>query len=131
MRVIIFAIAALVHAGPLIAQVATEAPAPAPGQVATTETADFSDAEVRRVDRDAQKITLRQLLNLDKLKDVPDTWPGQNYDYFWIVEFGNPASDVPTKFNAVKQTFQAPFDKVPANDWGKRAKMPLGNKCLP
>ncbi len=78
-----------------------------------------------------QKITLRQLLNLDKLKDVPDTWPGQNYDYFWIVEFGNPASDVPTKFNAVKQTFQAPFDKVPANDWGKRAKMPLGNKCLP
>jgi hypothetical protein len=77
-----------------------------------------------------QKITLRQLLNLDKLKDVPDTWPGQNYDYFWIVEFGNPASDVPTKFNAVKQTFQAPFDKVPSNDWGKRAKMPLGNKCM-
>lgn len=59
MRVIIFAIAALVHAGPLIAQVATEAPAPAPGQVATTEAADFSDAEVRRVDKDAQKITLR------------------------------------------------------------------------
>ena len=59
MRVIIFAIAALVHAGPLIAQGAAEAPAPAPGQVATTETADFSDAEVRRVDKDAQKITLR------------------------------------------------------------------------
>jgi hypothetical protein len=77
-----------------------------------------------------QKITLRQLLNLDKLKDVPDTWPGQNYDYFWIVEFGNPASDVPTGFNAVKQVFQAPFEKVPSNDWGKRAKMPLGNKCL-
>ena len=47
------------HAGPLLAQVAAEAPAPAPGQVATTETADFSDAEVRRVDKDAQKITLR------------------------------------------------------------------------
>ncbi len=77
-----------------------------------------------------QKITLRQLLNLDKLKDVPDTWPGQNYDYFWIVEFGNPASDVPTGFSAVKQVFQAPFEKVPSNDWGKRAKMPLGNKCL-
>ena len=52
-----------------------------------------------------QKVTLRQLLNLDKLKDVPDTWPGQNYDYFWIVEFGNPASDVPTGFRAVKQVF--------------------------
>lgn len=59
MRVIMFAIAALVHAGPLLAQGAAEAPAPAPGQVATTETADFSDAEVRRVDKDAQKITLR------------------------------------------------------------------------
>ena len=59
MRVIMFAIAALVHAGPLLAQGAAEAPAPAPGQVATTETADFSAAEVRRVDRDAQKITLR------------------------------------------------------------------------
>ena len=59
MRVIIFAIAALVHAGPLLAQGSAEAHVPAPGQSATTETADFSDAEVRRVDRDAQKITLR------------------------------------------------------------------------
>jgi hypothetical protein len=31
-------------------------------------------------------VTLRQLLKLDKLKDVPD-WPSGNYDYFWIVNF--------------------------------------------
>jgi hypothetical protein len=78
-----------------------------------------------------QKVTLRQLFNLDKLPDVPDTWSGRNYDYFWIVEFGNRGSHVPTSFRAVKQEFVAPFDKVPSNDWGIRAKLPLGNKCLP
>jgi hypothetical protein len=78
-----------------------------------------------------QKVTLRQLLNLDKLPDVPDTWPGQTYDYFWIVEFGTTGSRVPASFRMVRQDFAAPFDKVPSNEWGKRAKLPLGNKCLP
>ena len=78
-----------------------------------------------------QKVTLRQLLNLDKLTDVPDTWPGQNYDYFWIVEFGNPASDVPTGFRMrSSRCSQAPFDKVPSNEWGKRAKLPLGQQVF-
>ena len=77
-----------------------------------------------------QKVTLRQLLNLDKLNGVPETWPGQNYDYFWIVEFGNPASDVPTGFNAVKQVFQAPFEKVPSNDWNTRELLPRRSKCI-
>jgi Cu/Ag efflux protein CusF len=65
MRVINFAIAALVLSSPVLAQGATEAPAPS--QVATTGAADFSDAEVRRVDKDAQKITLRHgpIPNLD------------------------------------------------------------------
>ena len=31
---------------------------------------------------------------------------------------------------SVKQVFAAPFQSVPSNDWGARAKMPLGNKCL-
>ena len=78
-----------------------------------------------------QKVTLRQLLNLDKLPGVPETWPGQTYDYFWIVEFGATGSRVPVNFKMVRQDFEAPFDKVPSNEWGKRAKLPLGNKCLP
>ncbi len=77
-----------------------------------------------------QKISLRQLLNLDKLKDVPDTWPGQNYDYFWIVEFGNHATDVPTSFRAVKQVFEAPFQSVPSNDWNMKEPLPKGSKCI-
>jgi hypothetical protein len=78
-----------------------------------------------------QKVTLRQLLNLDKLPNVPDTWPGQTYDYFWIVEFGTSGSRVPTGFRMQRQQFAAPFNKVPSNEWGKRAKLPLGSKCLP
>lgn len=78
-----------------------------------------------------QKVTLRQLLNLDRLPDVPETWPGRTYDYFWIVEFGTRGSRVPTSFRMVRQDFAAPFNKVPSNEWGKREKLPLGNKCLP
>ena len=78
-----------------------------------------------------QKVTLRQLLNLDKLADVPETWPGQTYDYFWIVEFGTSGSRVPTGFRMQRQQFAEPFNKVPSSEWGKRAKLPMGSKCLP
>jgi len=78
-----------------------------------------------------QKVTLRQLLNLDKLPDVPDTWPSQTYDFFWVVEYRTTGSRVPTSFRMVRQEFTAPFDKVPSNEWGKRAKLPMGSKCLP
>jgi hypothetical protein len=76
-----------------------------------------------------QRVSLRQLLNLDKLKNVPDTWPGQNYNYFWIVEFGK-KSDVPTSFKSVKQDFSAPFEAVPSNDWATKEQLPEGSKCL-
>jgi hypothetical protein len=77
-----------------------------------------------------QQITLRQLLNLDKIAGVPETWPGQNYDYFWIVQYGTPGSDVPTGFQSVKQTFTAPFQTVPSNDWGTKEPLPRGSKCI-
>ena len=44
------------------------------------------------------------------------TWPGSNYDFFWIVDYA-PANPVPTKFHMVRQAFTAPFDNLPANDW--------------
>lgn len=78
-----------------------------------------------------QKVTVRRLLNLDKLADVPDTWPGQTYDYFWIVEYGTSGSRVPVSFRMVRQDFAAPFDKVPSAEWGQRPKLPMGSKCLP
>jgi hypothetical protein len=71
-----------------------------------------------------QQVTLRQLLGLDKLagNPVPDKWEGDNYDYFWIVTYGN--SPVPTGFTAQKQHFDKPYDGVPHNDWGKPATLP-------
>ena len=76
-----------------------------------------------------QRVTLRQLLNLDKLKNVPETWHGHTYDYFWIVEFGKP-SDIPTRFTAVRQVFSAPFASVPSNDWDAKERLPTDSRCL-
>ena len=49
-------------------------------------------------------MTLRQLLELDTLKGVPETWPDDNYDYFWIVDFDQGAN-MPIGFRMVKQEF--------------------------
>jgi hypothetical protein len=64
-----------------------------------------------------EKVTLRQLLQLEQIKDVPDNWPDDNYDFFWIVEYesGRPA---PARFRMVRQDFTAPFEHLPANGWG-------------
>jgi len=48
---------------------------------------------------------------------VPKTWPGDNYDYFWIVDFP-PNSNVPSKFTMVKQEFDGAFADLPQNEWG-------------
>jgi hypothetical protein len=76
------------------------------------------------------KVTLRQLLNLDQLGSaVPDKWEGDNYDYFWIVTYGNPGSAVPTAFQSLKQHFAAPFAGVPHNGWGKPEGLPKNSGC--
>ena len=51
-----------------------------------------------------EQVTLRQLLGLDKLKDVPETWPSGNYDYFWIVDYAE-GSTASAGFRMVKQDF--------------------------
>lgn len=65
-----------------------------------------------------QKVTLRELFNLDKLPDPPRDWTSQTYDYLWVIDFANPNSDVPTGFRMVKETFTPPYDNLPMNDWG-------------
>lgn len=75
-----------------------------------------------------EKVTLRQLLNLDGNKAVPETWHGDNFDYFWIVDYGK-GSSRPTRFTAQKQVFAAPFEAVPSNDWGKPPSYPAHSKC--
>jgi hypothetical protein len=63
-------------------------------------------------------VTLRELLNLDRLPNVPEDWFSQNYDYLWIVRYDNPASDIPTGFRMLKQVFLPPYDNLPDNGWG-------------
>lgn len=62
-----------------------------------------------------EAVTLRKLLRLDTLPDVPETWSGDNYDYFWIVDL-DPFTGVPKAFKAVRQIL--PGAGVPENEWG-------------
>jgi hypothetical protein len=64
-----------------------------------------------------EEVTLRQLLKLDKLQGVPESWPTGNYDYFWIVDYAD-GSNAPTGFRMVKQSFSDPYATLPTNDWG-------------
>lgn len=63
-----------------------------------------------------QPMTLRQTLGLDRLPDVPRTWPDSTYNYFWIIDFA--PDGTPVKFQMKKQVFTGAFADLPANDWG-------------
>jgi hypothetical protein len=78
-----------------------------------------------------EKVTLRQLLNLYMLPNVPPDWHGGNYDYFWIVDYGIPGLPWPTKFTLKKQEFPPPYDTVPSNDWGTPEDLPEDSGCEP
>lgn len=80
-----------------------------------------------------QQVTLRQLLNLDKVKGVPGgvpkTWPDSNYNFFWILDYNSPTATVPAKFTVVRQYFAPPFANLPSNDWGAPEVLPAGTGC--
>ena len=75
-----------------------------------------------------EAVTLRQLLQLDRLKDVPETWPSGNYDYFWIVDYAG-GSATPTGFRMVKQAFDGRYAKLPINDWGAPNGLTSDSQC--
>ena len=83
-----------------------------------------------KLDKDFERegVTLRQLLNLDILPGVPKTWPGDTYDYFWLVDFPE-NSNVPNKFTMVKQEFGTSFPKVPSNDWDTPDGLDASSGC--
>jgi hypothetical protein len=76
-----------------------------------------------------ERVTLRQLLHLDALPSVPENWNSNNFDYFWIAEYGDPDSDIPTKFTRKRQIFPTPYEDVPSNIWGKPEDLPDDSGC--
>jgi hypothetical protein len=75
-----------------------------------------------------EQVTLRQLLGLDKLKDVPETWPSGNYDYFWIVDYAE-GSTASAGFRMVKQDFAGTHASLPSNDWGAPNGLTAKSQC--
>ncbi len=75
------------------------------------------------------EVTLRQSLHLDRLPGVPASWSGDNYDWFWIVDYESPGSPVPTQFRMVRQSFVAPYADLPADVWGEPEKLPASTGC--
>jgi hypothetical protein len=69
-----------------------------------------------------ERVTLRQLLGLDRLADVPASWPGSTYDYLWIVDHAS-GSATPTGFHMQKQAFPDDPD-VPRDAWGVDQRLP-------
>ncbi len=76
-----------------------------------------------------QPVTLRQLLNLDQLPDVPDTWPDDTYGWIWIIDYDNAPSPIPTGFRMVREAFAAPYSHLKAPAWG--TPVPQADGCLP
>jgi hypothetical protein len=74
-----------------------------------------------------EAVTLRQLFKLDQRSDVPKTWPGATYDYFWIVDFASGTS--PTGFAMQKQEFAGAFSSLPQNEWGAPNGMTPSSGC--
>jgi hypothetical protein len=73
-------------------------------------------------------VTLRQLFHLNIVPGVPREWPKDNHNYFWVVDFPKD-SNVPSKFEMVKQEFGKSFPHVPANDWGEPSGLGSDSGC--
>ncbi|MFG1428118.1 hypothetical protein [Roseixanthobacter glucoisosaccharinicivorans] len=74
-----------------------------------------------------QKVTLRQLLHLGTLPDVPASWPWATYDYFWIVDFAPDGK--PVRFTMQRQVFDGAFASLPSNEWGAPNGLTAQTRC--
>lgn len=77
-------------------------------------------------------VDLRQLLKLDMLpertrKQIPKTWSGANYNFFWIIDYDDKGN--PVGFDVVRQNFTGQYTNVPNNDWGVAERLPANTKC--
>lgn len=63
-----------------------------------------------------QPVTFRQLLHLSHLRGVPETWPNQNFDYFWIIKYQG-ENPIPISFRMVKQVYDGKYKTLPQNAW--------------
>lgn len=71
--------------------------------------------------------TLFDLMDLAGIR-MPDDWPGDTYDYFWIIDFDQ-QSGLPSAFTMIKQEFGPPYENLPHNDWGQPENISASAGC--
>lgn len=71
--------------------------------------------------------TLFDLMDLAGIK-MPDDWPGDTYDYFWIIDFDQ-QTGLPSAFTMIKQEFGPPYENLPQNDWGTPENISASAGC--
>lgn len=87
------------------------------------------EAAVARADaRPEDPSTLYDLFGLARLRETLSNWPGETYDYFWIIEF-DPNTRQASSFKMVKQVYGAPYAGVPQNDWGVPDGLTAASGC--
>ncbi|MFG1464645.1 histidine phosphatase family protein [Xanthobacter sp. DSM 24535] len=87
----------------------------------------IADAELEAANPGAA-VTLRQLLKLGTLPEVPASWPFATYDYFWIVDFD--ADGKPVRFTLKRQVFEGAFSGLPSNEWGAPNGLTAASRCV-
>lgn len=85
-------------------------------------------AAVRADARPEAGSTLYDLFGLARFTQALGNWPGETYDYFWIIDF-DPNTREASSFTAVKQVYTAPFTSVPQNDWGQPNGLTAASGC--
>ncbi|WP_454917575.1 hypothetical protein [Xanthobacter sediminis] len=95
----------------------------------TAESPVETEAALARADRRLElPATLYDLLGLSRFAAAPRKWPGDTYDYFWIIDF-DPNTRQASSFEMVKQVYTAPFADVPQNDWGQPNGLTAASNC--
>ncbi|MFG1403930.1 histidine phosphatase family protein [Xanthobacter sediminis] len=72
--------------------------------------------------------TLYDLFGLSRFAEALADWPGETYDYFWIVDF-DPTTRQASSFKSVRQVYPAPFSGVPQNEWGQPNGLTAESGC--
>ncbi|MFG1478198.1 histidine phosphatase family protein [Xanthobacter sp. V4C-4] len=107
------------------------------------DAAEKAEAAAREASRSPQKLeaavvkadgrpeapsTLFDLFGLARFAEALSNWPGETYDYFWIIDF-DPNTREASSFQKVRQVYSGPYAALPQNEWGQPDGLTAASGC--